>query len=218
MLTLIRREIEDARVFYVTIFVVGLGFAVGLARCYQTDDPWPMTAVPSEVMHSSGGCLVLLMACACIFEIFQRGVDQRGKTSTFLYTLTPTRGQLLIAKWWAALIWLGGCLLPMIVVHAYFLSRAIQWGAVQQVDLLLTHLGLIVLAPISCYLLSQFLGLTCRPTVSLFVDFLIGAVVFSLIIVKGTFPGAIQQIGALLGVLSIAAGIGTWSRFQTISL
>ena len=218
MLTLIRREIEDARVFYATMLAAGFGFSGWLAHLYQSDYPWPMAAIPDDVLDCSFWSLMAFMMWAFVFEGVQRGFDQKERTSTFLFTLTPTRGQLLIAKWFAALIWLGCGLLPMSLVHTYFLSRAAQWGAVQHVALLVAQLGLTALVPVSCYLLSQFLGLTQRPALSLLADALITAVVISLVFIKGMFSPAIQQISIVLAVLSIAAGIGTWSKSKTISL
>ena len=218
MLTLIRREIEDHLLLYTLMLVFGLGYAALLAFFYQPTDRFPMAAIPDNVLDCSFWSLMAFMMWAFVFEGVQRGFDQKEKISTFLFTLTSTRGQLLIAKWFAALIWLGCGLLPMALVHAYYLSRAAQWGAVQHVDLLVAQLGLTVLVPVSCYLLSQFLGLTQRPALSLLADVLITAVVISLVFIKGMFPPAIQQISIVLAVLAIAAGIGTWSKFQTTSL
>ncbi|MCH8218780.1 MAG: hypothetical protein IH892_18635 [Planctomycetes bacterium] len=218
MLTLIRREIEDHLLLYTLILIFGLGHAALLAIYYHSEDRLPMAAIPDDILEFSFWSLMAFMMWAFVFEGVQRGFDQKEKISTFLFTLTSTRGQLLIAKWFAALIWLGCGLLPMALVHAYYLSRAAQWGAVQHVDLLVTQLGLTVLVPVSCYLLSQFLGLTQRPALSLLADVLITAVVISLVLVKGMSPPAIQQISVVLGILSLAAGIGTWSKFQTMSL
>ncbi|MCH7919751.1 MAG: hypothetical protein IIC50_17415 [Planctomycetes bacterium] len=203
---------------YTLILIFGLGHAALLAIYYHSEDRLPMAAIPDDILEFSFWSLMAFMIWAFVFEGVQKGFDQKEKTSTFLFTLTPTRGQLLIAKWFAALIWLGCGLLPMALVHAYYLSRAAQWGAVQHVDLLVAQLGLTVLVPVSCYLLSQFLGLTQRPALSLLADVLITAVVISLVFIKGMFPPAIQQISIVLAVLAIAAGIGTWSKFQTTSL
>ena len=218
MLTLIRREIDDHRLVYALMLIFGFGWAVLLAIFYQSKDRFPMAAIPDDVLDCSFWSLMAFMMWAFVFEGVQRGFDQKERTSTFLFTLTPTRGQLLIAKWFAALIWLGCGLLPMSLVHTYFLSRAAQWGAVQHVALLVAQLGLTALVPVSCYLLSQFLGLTQRPALSLLADALITAVVISLVFIKGMFSPAIQQISIVLAVLSIAAGIGTWSKSKTISL
>ena len=218
MLTLIRREIEDHLLLYTLILIFGLGHAALLAIYYHSEDRLPMAAIPDDILEFSFWSLMAFMIWAFVFEGVQKGFDQKEKTSTFLCTLTPTRGRLLLAKWLAAIIWLGCGLLPMILVHVYHLSRALSWGAVQHIELLVAHLWLIALVPVSCYLLSQFLGLTRRPAIMLVAAALITAAVISLVLVKGMSPPAIQQISVVLGILSLAAGIGTWSKFQTMSL
>ena len=219
MLTLIRREIEDCPLLYVMTLIFGLGSA-GLLSYYYYDanDPWPMTAIPGRVLGMPFRLVLVLMTWGPILDIAQRSIDQKDKTSAFLCTLTPTRGQLLTSKWLAALILLICGLVPMIAAHSFFLYRAGQWGEVQHTDAVVAQLGLMALVPVSCYLLSQFLALGSRLTMSLITGMLILGVVISLIIVKVLLPPTIHQVNVVLGVLSIAAGVGTWSKFHTVSL
>ena len=224
MLTLIRREIDDHLLLYLLMLIFGCSWAALYANFYHTaiysnaDGPWPLAEVPEPVFRAHIPFLSLLMFVAFVFQQVQKAFDEKEKISTFLCTSTATRGQLLVSRWLSALTWLSCGLLPMAVVHAFYLSRAMQWSKVHYVEVLLPQLGLIVLVPISCYLLSQFLGLCQRTAASLLIDTVIAAVVITLVAVKGVFPPAIQQISIVLAVLSIAAGIGTWSKSKTISL
>ena len=218
MLALIRREIEDCWICYAIILVISLGHAGRIAYLYPDNRSWPMSAIPDDILEISFGFLVAVLALITILDVFQRGLDQKERLSSFLSTLSPTRGQLLIARWVAMLVWLGCAVLPVMVTHVYYVGRVLQWGQVQYADILWTYLGLLGLAPIACYLLSQFVGLCKRPLVSISGSLLMFVMVVALVMIKGLLPTGSHQLALLLGGLALSSALGIWFKYHAVAL
>ncbi len=214
MLTLIKREIEDAIVYFA---LTALFIAVMVARlAYKGATGWgseQIFGVPS-VMYTNFALFWIAPLVAAALGACQMSLDRDKKISSFLVTQATTRRRILAAKMITGLLWVLGVIVP-IAITDMVLFKMFPMAAVPDAGFLARLFVIFFLCMVACYCFGLQLGWRAGGFVPAALGVvLITAVLVSLIVVKGF---GLQTMAFYL-LFAAAAMVRTWQKFMTTSL
>jgi hypothetical protein len=201
---LTRREVEDHAFLFALVFILGCIYAGMVYVEYPTEVTHPY-GIPGNVIGLSLMLFAFLSAGIMILGYAQIAGDRRAGISTFVSTVTATRSQILLAKWFSALAWMGLGLLPALALHAVMLPGLGLDGSV---------LGWIMvggcMTVLTAYAAGQRTGLQQNHILSLLMLVSLVFLVASILIIKGIgLSGLFLQ-----GILIVALSGRTWRIFH----
>lgn len=120
ILSLVKREIEDHWIHYVLALLIGCVASVMVYVLFRTlDSSGKSTFVDWTFLWVLGQLPCFMVIDAMALARVQMAGDCRARISAFICTLAPTRAQLLIAKWFSGLVWMGFGLCPLVFAFAF---------------------------------------------------------------------------------------------------
>ena len=209
MLTLIRREIRDHIVYFVTAVVFSAIFIALLTAAtyhFESSDSGVFVALSVPM-------LVILVLGFSAMGVTQMYMDRNRRISAFLSALPVTRSRILTARIVTGLLAILTVLVPVIIASIVLGSIftppiPIYTGYVADI---FTTVFLMVLA---CYCLGLLTGWTANKIAPTFGALGLNLVLVSLVFVKGFGP----DIKFLLVLVIVACLIRTWHKFMSTSL
>jgi ABC-type transport system involved in multi-copper enzyme maturation permease subunit len=215
MLTLIKREIADAVVFFM-INAIFMSILAGML-VYRVAIGWgsnQIVGVPS-VMYNTFVIFpfTFLPLIAAALGASQINSDRDKKISSFLTTLATTRQQILSAKIITGVLWILLIILPIAATDAVLL-KVFPMIAVPDVGFLIRLFVTIFLCGVACYSFGLLIGWRSGKLVPASAIILVTPFLVSLMAIKGV---GLQTV--IFFVLFIfAAIIRTWQKFMSSSL
>jgi hypothetical protein len=210
MLILVKREVEDHAIHYVLAVVMGCIASMIIYVFNHMADVAERSLWDDVFRHP----LMVIFPCFMILgAVFLASVqiagDRRAKISTFICTLTPTRGQLLVAKWVSGLVWILLAVGPLLLTLT--LKGEIMGLYAPLIRAVLT--GIIVLQ-VTGYAVGQQIGFVEKKGLALMVSALFLCLMGSLLVIKGLA----MPCYALLAVLTVALCVRSWWSFHHMAL
>jgi len=209
MLTLIRREIRDNIVYFITAVVFSaILIALLIAAAYNFE--W---ISPDTYMKLSVPILMILGLGFSAMGVTQMYMDRNRRISAFLSALPVTRSRILAARIVAGLLAILIVLVPLTIasiVLGRLIAPPIPIFAGYIADILTT----VFLMVLACYCLGLLTGWTANKIAPTFGALGLNLVLVSLVFVKGFGP----DIKFLLVLVIVACLIRTWHKFMSTSL
>ena len=210
VLILVRREIEDHAIHYVLAFLMGGLCSAIIYVVYKTAD------ARGKLLFGDVTPLFFigLLPCFMVLDVMslarvQIAGDRGAKVSAFMCTLTPTRGQLLIAKWISGLVWICLAVGPLLV------TLALKGGQMGQIVPFIRPVMIgIIVTHVTGYAMGQQIGFLEDKGLILVVGALFLCLLASLLVIKGFA----MPCYALLAVLSAALCVRSWWAFHHMAL
>lgn len=199
MLTLIKREISDNKVFFILVFILTMILVfTEIFLTYYTSDTHGMTiGFNNNLTIIVIGLLLLISAAMGASQMRQ---DKNRKVSTFLSTLATTRDQILIARVCAGILAILLFFLPQIaailILYHYFIDAELFNNLFFDVYLVSS------LAAVSCYCIGLHAGWTSKKQYPFLEAIAFAAIIVTIIIIKGI---GIQAL--ILLIIFIAASL-----------
>lgn len=193
-LILIKREIEDNYGSFGAMLLLTSLYACMLFRFYQKLDPHDQ--IDGDIVGALTVAFSVVFLTATILGGAQMETDRSAGISAFLATHTPTRKQLLWAKWCAGLLWIGLAMLPVLVVHGF---QSLRYEGTGPMMAPLAHLLFWIV--IAGYAIGQLIGTVKNKGWGIIVDFSLIPLLLLLVFIKGV---SIQTLG-FLAVTALAA-------------
>jgi hypothetical protein len=210
MLILVKREIEDHALHYLLAVLMGCIASVIIYVLYHMADAADRSLWGDMFEHPLMVIFPCFMILGAVFlACIQIAGDRRAKIATFICTLTPTRGQLLIAKWISGLVWILLAAGPLLVILA--LKRE-EWGL--YMPLIKTVMTGVILMQVTGYAVGQQIGFVENKGLALVVGALFLCLMGSLLVIKGLA----MPCYALLAVLTVALCVRSWWSFHHMAL
>ena len=215
MLTLIKREIVDAVIFFMItaifmliltgILVYRVAIGLGINQ---------VVGVPS-VMYKTFGTFpfIFLPLIAAALGARQMHLDKDKKISSFLVTLATTRQRILSAKIITGILWVLLIILPIAVADVVLL-KVFPMAAVPDAGFLVRLFITIFLCGLACYSFGLLIGWHSGKLVPALGIIMIVPVLVSLIVIKGF---GMQTIIFFL-LFTIVAMVRAWQKFMSTSL
>jgi len=178
--------------------------------CYKTADPaFGVLFDERTLLFFLLGQLPCLMVLdAMSLARVQIAGDRRARVSAFICTLTPTRGQLFIAKWISGFIWMLLGLCPLL------LTLAFTWPPELYPHLVNMMIAGVIITLVTAYAMGQQIGFIESKILVLVVGALLLCLMASLLVIKGL---AMPCYG-LLAALTAALGMRSWWAFHHMAL
>jgi len=209
MLTLIRREIRDHIVYFITA-VIFSAILVALLTATRYNLDWFGSAIFEAL---SVPLLVILALGFSAMGVTQMYLDRNRKISAFLSVLPVTRNRILTARIIAGLLAILIVLVPLAIaatVLERMLAPPIPVSSGHTGEILTT----VFLMIFACYCLGLLTGWTANKIAPTFGALGLNLVLVSLVLVKGFGP----DIKFLLVLVIVACLIRTWHKFMSTSL
>ncbi|MCK4913750.1 MAG: hypothetical protein KAS69_04035 [Planctomycetes bacterium] len=215
MLTLIKREIEDAAIFFL-IAAISMLILTGML-VYRIAIGWESNSVigvPS-VMYKTLGTFpfIFLPLIAAALGAFQMKLDRDKKISSFLVTLATTRRQILSAKIITGILWILLTVLPIAVADVVLL-KVFPLAMVPDAGFLVRLFVTIFLCGLACYSFGLLIGWRSEKLLPALGIILATPILVSLIVIKGF---GLQTI-IFFVLFTSAAIIRTWQKFMSSPL
>ncbi len=213
MFALIKREIEDAIIFFaitaaaVIILVGVLTYNVATGRVNN-----PALGVPS-IMYETFKYFPLFFWVAAALGAMQMYLDKNKKTSSFLATLSTTRRQILAAKIITGILWICLVVLPVAAVDVILL-KVYPRAVVPDSGFLASIFVVIFLCNLACYAFGLQIGWCATRLIPVLGVILIVPILQSLIVLKGLGFGTM----VILSLFTAASMIRTWKKFMSVPL
>ncbi len=210
LLILVKREIEDHAIHYGLAVVMGCIASLIIYVLYKAADAADRSLMEDVFEHPMMGVFPCFMILgAMLLAHVQIAGDRRARVSTFICTLTPTRGQLLIAKWISGLVWI------LLAVGPVLLTLALKGGQMGlYIPLVKTVMTGIIVMQVTGYAVGQQIGLVEKKGRALMVGGLFLCLMGSLLVIKGLA----MPCYALLAALTVALCVRAWWTFHDIAL
>ncbi len=212
MLTLIKREIEEAIVFFainvaaVITIVSVLTYHVATGQVNN-----PFFGVPS-IVYETLPLFLLMPFISAIFGVVQMSAGKEKNTTSFLATLATTRKKILTARIIAGLLWILLVLLPVAIAYILLL-RLFPRAALPDAGFFIKAFTTVCLCNIACYALGLQMASGSNKQLTLLPAIAIVPVLLSIIVIKGF--GAAVILTYLL--FAIFAMVRTWQKFMSAS-
>ena len=210
IMILVKREVQDHAIHYALAVLMGCLASAIIYVLYKMADPvdGPIFAEwMSLFILGQLPCLMVLDAMS--LARVQIAGDRRARVSAFICTLTPTRGQLLVAKWISGLLWIVLAVGPLLVT----LALNEKPSALYLLRVKPLMIGAIVMQATG-YAMGQQLGFLENKGLVLVVGALFLCVLASLVIIKGLA----MPCYALMAVLTVALSVRSWWAFHHMAL
>lgn len=206
---LVKREVEDHAIHYVLALLMG-GIASALIHVlYKTADLAFGILFDERMLFFLLGQLPCLMVLdAMSLARVQIAGDRRARASAFICTLTPTRGQLFIAKWISGFIWMLLGLCPLL------LTLAFTWPPELYPRLVNMMIAGVIITLVTAYAMGQQMGFLEDKGLVLVVGALFLCLLASLLVIKGFA----MPLYAILTVLTVALSVRSWWAFHHMAL
>jgi hypothetical protein len=210
ILILVKREVEDHAIHYVLAVLLG-GIASGIIYIlYKMVDPDHGPIFGQGMLIFSLGQLPCFMVLdAMSLARVQIAGDRRASVSAFICTLTPTRGQLLIAKWISGFIWMLLAVCPLLLTLAFGV-----WPFEVYIPFGKTVVVGVIVLQLTGYAMGQQLGFLEDKGLILVVGALFLCLLASLLVIKGLA----MPCYAILAVLTVALCVRSWWAFHHMAL
>jgi ABC-type transport system involved in multi-copper enzyme maturation permease subunit len=209
MFTLIIREIEDNRVFFIAaaILVAIFGALFGWQLYYGEVDDGPFIAMPLF-----NAMLGMLMFCAMGAAQMYR--DKTKRVSALLATLAVTRGHIFIARVIAGFLLVLIVFIPIAGASiAAVLTRSVEPS--HFIRSLYPEISIpVFLLGFACYCIGLQAGWTSSRVIPTLGPIALGLILIPVILIKGFG----WDIYAILVLLIAACLIRAWHRFSTAAL
>ena len=215
MFTLIKREIEDAIVFFlITAIFMAILVSILVYKVAIGGEGNQVIGVPS-VMYKTFGTFpfIFLPLIAAALGAVQMASDKNKNISSFLATLATTRRRILAAKIITGVLWILLVILPVAAVDAVLL-KAFPAAAIPDVGFLRNMFITIFLCGLACYSFGLQIGWREKKLLPALGVIFVTPVLVSLIVIKGV---GFETMVILL-LFTIAAMIRTWQKFMSTSL
>lgn len=201
---LTRREFEDQALGYALVFIIGCIYAgVGYVQ-YPAKVSHPYS-IPGNIIGLTVALFVAFCAGVMVLGYAQIAGDRRAGISTFVSTVSATRGQILLAKWLSALVWMGLGLLPPLALHAVMVN-----GLGLDGSMLWWILAGGCMTVLTAYAAGLRIGLQQNKVSTLLMLVLLVFLIASILIVKGiSLPGFLLQ-----AILIVVLSGRTWRIFH----
>ncbi len=210
ILSLVKREIEDHRIHYVLALLMGCIATVMIYVLFKTADSSGEPAFFGWTLLWLLGQLPCLMALdAMALARVQIAGDRHARISAFVCTLTPTRGQLFIAKWISGFVWILLGLCPVILILVFKESPPVLYASFLRTLMV----GVIVIL-VTAYAMGQQLGFLEKKGFVLVVGALFLCLLASLLVIKGLS----MPCYAILAALAVALCTRSWWAFHHVAL
>jgi len=212
MLTLIKREIQDAMVYFL-LAVIFISCLLGMLIYQVSIKPHSnMVGIP-PIMYGIFGFFVFVPLVAAAFGASQMKLDKDKKISSFLNTLATTRRQILSAKIITGFLWILLLFLPVaaayIILLKVFPPAFVPIGGFG-VRVFVTFF----VCTLACYSFGLLVGWQSNKLIPALGVIHITMILVSLIVIKGFG----FQIILLLVLFSAAALVRMWQKFMTTAL
>jgi ABC-type transport system involved in multi-copper enzyme maturation permease subunit len=209
MFTLIIREVEDNRVFFIAaaILVAIFGALFVWQLYYGEVDDGPFIVIP--VLNAIFGMLIL-----CAVGATQMYRDKTKKVSALLATLAVTRWHIFIARVIAGFLLVFIVFIPIVgATIAAVLTRSVEPS--HSVRLLYPEISVpVFLLGFACYCIGLQAGWTSSRITPTLGPIALGLILIPVILIKGFG----WEIYAILVLLIAACLIRAWYKFSTAAL
>ncbi|MCK5656171.1 MAG: hypothetical protein KAI03_07770, partial [Candidatus Aureabacteria bacterium] len=215
MFTLIKREIEDAIVFFlITAIFMAILVSILVYKVAIGGEGNQIIGVPS-VMYKTFGTFpfIFLPLIAAALGGSQMYLDRNKKISSFLATLATTRRQILSAKIITGILWILLTVLPIAVADVVLL-KVFPLAMVPDAGFLVRLFVTIFLCGLACYSFGLLIGWRSEKLLPALGIILATPILVSLIVIKGF---GLQTI-IFFVLFTSAAIIRTWQKFMSSPL
>ena len=215
MLTLIKREIEDAIIYFlitavfITILVSMLGYKA--ATGWDSDQ---VVGVPS-IMYKTflGFPFIFLPLVAASLGASQMNLDRNKKVSALLATLATTRRRILSAKIMTGVLWILLAVLPVAAADAVLL-KVFPMVAVPDIVFLRNVFITMFFCNSACYAFGLQIGWGAKKLLPALGVIFVTPVLVSLIAIKGFG----FETMVILSLFTVAAMVRKWQKFMSTPL
>ncbi len=207
---LVKREVQDHAIHFVLAFILGcIASVIIYVFCKTVDSMGALVLTSGTLVFILGQLPCFMVLDAMSLARVQIAGDSRASVSAFICTLTPTRGQLFIAKWISGLVWI------FLAVGPVLLTLALKGGQLgPYVPLIKPAMTGVIVLHVTGYAMGQQIGFLANKTLILVVGALFLCLLASLLVIKGlTMP-----CYALMVVLTVALSVRSWWAFHRMAL
>jgi ABC-type transport system involved in multi-copper enzyme maturation permease subunit len=209
MFTLIMREIEDNRVFFIAEIILAVFFGVLFVYGQFYDESYENVAIPLGIMISVPLALVF-----CAMGATQMYSDKTKKISALLATLAVTRGYIFVARVIAGfLLVLIGFVPVVVTVLGIVLKFGKPYPPIHE-ELYFEILIPLFLLGFACYCIGLQAGWTSNKVTPTLGALGLGVILIPIILIKGFG----WEVCAILVFLIAACLIRAWYKFSTAAL
>ncbi len=210
LLILVKREIEDHAIHYILAVVMGCIASMIMYVLYRMADAADRSLSEDLFVHPIVGVFPCFMILgAVLLASVQIAGDRRARASTFICTLTPTRSQLLIAKWISGLVWI------LLAVGPLGVTLALKGGQMGlYIPLVKTAMTSTIVMQVTGYAVGQQIGFVENKGRALVVGALFLCLMGSLLVIKGLAVPCY----VLLAALTVALCVRAWWTFHDMAL
>ncbi|HEG44161.1 MAG TPA: hypothetical protein ENH94_08955 [Phycisphaerales bacterium] len=215
MFALIKREISDAAVFFVTtvVFLSGFTAFVFYNAMIVLKNHNQYFGVPSIVYRVFAIFPFVLLPLITALGARQMYLDKERRISSFLVTLATTRQRILLAKIITGIMWLLLAILPVAATDVILL-KITPMIALPDIGFLIDMFVTIFLCGLTCYCFGLQIGWRSGKILPALGVLVVMPILVSLIVIKGF---SVQTV-IFFVLLAFASIIRTWQKFMSSSL
>ncbi len=212
MLILIKREIEDHFVYFISAAILS---AILVVLCISSAIRVGagVSDAPDVEMAISFPVAVIVVICLTAMGTSQMYSDKNNRISAFLSTLPTSRSAILTARVITGLLAVLLLLLP-VSIGGYFLVGIFAPSVPTFTQIFIEIAIAVFLMCVACYCMGLLTGWTSSRVVPTLGALLLACVLVPLIIIKGFG----LQLDIILLLFIIASLTHTWCKFSTASL
>ena len=214
MWTLIKREIDDHRIFFFLAAIFAAGFVFIIISAALPDlQSRPPVRVPEGMYVPLFWFLVAVSIVAAALGATQMFFDRGKRISCFLSTLATTRRRILSAKIMAGVLWILIAMLPVALTEFVLLQVFPRLVPVDMSNLL--NLFLITfLAALASYSVGLLMGWNTNKFFPVLGSTAMTPVLLTVITIKGFG----LHSAVILTALTAALMVRVWQRFMSTPL
>ena len=221
MLTLIRRELSEVRIFLAILLIIA-SISV-IPAILELDTEGTLRKASSSTIDTLGPGLTLATFILLLFvtpllssalAVNQMRVDRGKKTSTFLCTLATSRGRILTARILAGSLMCSFVMVPLLLTHIVSLCWRHPSIAMSDTTWLMGWFLVGITVNLATYSVGLMMGWSKSTWISILGSLGLTAVFVSLLIVKGLS----LQTALISLAVATAAFIRVFHRYTSDSL
>jgi hypothetical protein len=212
MFTLIKREIEDNRVFFIGAIILALIFSVLVV--YQQFDDGKYESVESVIVNFGTMISVLLVMAFCAMGAAQMYWDKTKKVSALLATLAVNRSQIFTARVIAGFLLV---LIGFVPIAETIITAVSKFGEAFTPIHRGVYFAILVPAFVlgfACYCIGLQAGWTSNRVTAILGALGLSVILIPVILIKGFG----WEIYAILVFLIAACLIRAWHKFSSSAL
>jgi hypothetical protein len=213
MFTLIKREVVDNIAVLLLAAIVPAAIIVIVVKVVLNNLGWPPIGIPRIMLRVMWPYLLCGAFVGTGCGAAQMHGDREQKISTFLSTLTTTRGRILTARLTVGILLILIMFVPLVVADIALLKIFTRLAPVD-IDFLMKSFATILATFVCCYAIGLQVGWRSSKLMAILTGIVLSAALILVVAIKGFGTESI----VILVLFALASLIRTWMKFFRMPL